>query len=304
MAVFGVVGLLAGAWADPAGADRTQGEPAAPQGSPAMILATAPPTPPAPAEPADERADDPRVRAFLEAYGSHVDSTAYAEDDVVFTIRDRRIHFQDGRMLDAERLHHADWCDPIFYRYSLEPLTEVLPEEERSVHCTHWQESLWGRTEAEIRTHGRSVRFLDHRLFVNERLVEPLAAVEREVRAAALWDASVHAWIADLDIVYSFIDRQIAGSNLRSQHAWGLALDLVPTSYGRKPVYWRWSRALDRNGWMKIPPSRRWSPPQRVIEIFESHGFVWGGKWTYFDNMHFEYRPEILHYNRLVADPT
>jgi hypothetical protein len=24
------------------------------------------------------------------------------------------------------------------------------------------------------------------------------------------------------------------------------------------------------------------------------YGFIWGGKWLFFDTMHFEYRPEIL----------
>ena len=81
-----------------------------------------------------------------------------------------------------------------------------------------------------------------------------------------------------------------------------MAIDLVPNSYGRLDVYWRWSRVFDREGWHRIPLERRWSPPRAVIEIFESHGFVWGGKWPHFDNIHFEYRPEILLYNRLISD--
>jgi hypothetical protein len=35
-------------------------------------------------------------------------------------------------------------------------------------------------------------------------------------------------------------------------------------------------------------------PPAAVIGAFEKQGFVWGGKWLFFDTMHFEYRPEIL----------
>jgi hypothetical protein len=31
-----------------------------------------------------------------------------------------------------------------------------------------------------------------------------------------------------------------------------------------------------------------------IVKIFEKYGFIWGGKWFVFDNMHFEYRPEIL----------
>ena len=245
--------------------------------------------------------DDPRVRAIVEAYGFRIDSIAYDEDDVVFRVGDRRIHFQDGRMLDGERLDRVDGCDPIFYEYPLDPLAEAIPIEDRPSYCTDWQESLWGRTEREIRTHGHSARFLGHSMFVNELLLEPLAEVEQIVLAAALDDASVRRWVDELAITYSFVDRRIAGTKTRSQHAYGLAVDLVPRSYGGKAVYWRWSRALDREGWPRIPLSGRWSPPERVVQIFESRGFVWGGKWGYFDNMHFEYRPEILLFNQLSA---
>ena len=30
------------------------------------------------------------------------------------------------------------------------------------------------------------------------------------------------------------------------------------------------------------------------IEIFEDEGFIWGGRWAVWDNMHFEYHPEII----------
>jgi peptidoglycan LD-endopeptidase CwlK len=36
------------------------------------------------------------------------------------------------------------------------------------------------------------------------------------------------------------------------------------------------------------------SYPQEIVELFEKHGFIWGGKWSHFDLMHFEYRPEVL----------
>jgi hypothetical protein len=136
---------------------------------------------------------------------------------------------------------------------------------------------------------------------VNTLLVEPLRAVEADIRYAALQDPEVARWIDDLDVVYSFMNRSIAGSDSRSYHAWGMAMDLRPASFERKPVYWRWSRALDRRGWDTIPVQQRWSPPQAGIEAFERHGFVWGGKWYHFDTMHFEYRPEILLYNRMVS---
>ena len=245
--------------------------------------------------------NDPRVRAFVQAYGPLIDSVTYGEEDLVFALGSRPIHFQDGRMLEEGRLDHREDCDPIFYRYSLEPLTEPPPlPEESPTYCTDVLESLWGRTDRQIRRHGRSTTFLDHRMFVNNLLVDALAAVERDILEAAPGDSSVATWIDELDITYSFIDRGIAGSPTRSHHAWGMAIDLVPNSYGGRDVYWRWSRVYNREGWHRIPLERRWSPPQAVIEIFERHGFVWGGKWPHFDDIHFEYRPEILLYNRLM----
>jgi hypothetical protein len=226
----------------------------------------------------------------------------YGEEDVVFSLGSRSIHFQDGRMLDDGGLDRTENCDPLFYRYSLEPLTEPPPlPGESPTYCTDVLETLWGRTDDQIREHGGSTTFLDHRMFVNNLVIDALAAIERDILEASERDRSVATWIDDLEITYSFIDRGIAGSPTRSNHAWGMAVDLVPNSYEGLDVYWRWSRVFNREEWHRIPLERRWSPPQAVIEIFERHGFVWGGKWAHFDNIHFEYRPEILLYNRLIS---
>ena len=34
--------------------------------------------------------------------------------------------------------------------------------------------------------------------------------------------------------------------------------------------------------------------PRAIVDAFERHGFVWGGRWYHYDTMHFEYRPELL----------
>ncbi|MCD8545180.1 MAG: M15 family metallopeptidase [Sulfurospirillum cavolei] len=34
--------------------------------------------------------------------------------------------------------------------------------------------------------------------------------------------------------------------------------------------------------------------PKEIVDIFEKHGFVWGGRWYHYDTMHFEYRPELF----------
>ncbi len=244
---------------------------------------------------------DPRVRAFRDAYAPYIDSVSSRNGDMVFFIGGTAIHFEDGRLLASEHLDERASCDPVFYRYPLEALTEPsVPAQKFPTTCRDAVEAIWGSTETEIRRHGGVVTFLDHRMFVNDALRAPLAAVEKDLEVAARRDADVAEWVEEIDVTYSFVTRDVAASGTPSYHAWGLAFDLVPASYEGRHVYWRWSRAMDRQGWQSIPLDERWSPPPAAVEIFERHGFVWGGKWGYFDTIHFEYRPEILAYNRLL----
>jgi D-alanyl-D-alanine carboxypeptidase len=68
-----------------------------------------------------------------------------------------------------------------------------------------------------------------------------------------------------------------------SMHAYGAAIDLNL----KFSDYWLWQKKAD-----PIPYRNRM--PQEIVDIFERHGFIWGGKWYHYDTMHFEYRPELL----------
>jgi hypothetical protein len=82
----------------------------------------------------------------------------------------------------------------------------------------------------------------------------------------------------------TFNCRTVRDTGQRSMHAWGAAID-ISTRYAD---YWLLSaRRRYRN---RIP----W----RIVAVFERHGFIWGGKWSHFDTMHFEYRPELLRLRR------
>lgn len=244
---------------------------------------------------------DLRVRAFLHAYGDFVDDVLMENQDIVFMVSGEAIHFQDGRLLATGRLGVAEEFDPIFYEYPLDPLTAPPPLAGDPVYSTDVLDALFGSTESEVRAHGRSVTFLGRRMFVNTFCLDALRATEAQILDAAKHDPKVASWIDGLEVAYSFQDREITGSSNRSYHAWGLAIDLVPSSFKGRQVYWRWSRVFNPE-WHSIPVEDRWSPPQVVIEAFERNGFVWGGKWARFDVIHFEYRPEILRYNRLLQE--
>jgi len=81
--------------------------------------------------------------------------------------------------------------------------------------------------------------------------------------------------------------RVVNGTKRLSSHSFGITIDLN-TRYSH---YWQWDcKCTDEN---TIPQYHN-NIPQGIVEIFEKHGFIWGGKWKHYDTMHFEYRPELF----------
>jgi len=83
--------------------------------------------------------------------------------------------------------------------------------------------------------------------------------------------------------------RNIAGTNRLSMHSFGMTIDLN-VEYSD---YWRWATKTEEGDGSRIIEYKN-RIPLEIVEIFESYGFVWGGKWYHYDTMHFEYRPELL----------
>lgn len=89
------------------------------------------------------------------------------------------------------------------------------------------------------------------------------------------------SYVAPLSGGYNY--RHIQDTGLLSAHAYGISIDLNRNDSD----YWKW--VSKEEGSKRIA-----SYPQAIVEAFENHGFVWGGKWAHFDILHFEYRPEII----------
>jgi hypothetical protein len=85
--------------------------------------------------------------------------------------------------------------------------------------------------------------------------------------------------------------RNIAGTQRLSMHALGVAVDFkLPNTLGR---YWRWD-TVTQGQTRKFPFEILLNEDfNQIVNIFESKGFVWGGKWWHYDSIHFEYRPEL-----------
>lgn len=88
----------------------------------------------------------------------------------------------------------------------------------------------------------------------------------------------------------TFYWRPVRGAKRLSAHSYGIAFDIaVPYS-----DYWLWKNK-NAGETDRIEYANRF--PREIVEIFRRHGFIWGGAWYHFDTMHFEFRPEILHYS-------
>jgi len=80
-----------------------------------------------------------------------------------------------------------------------------------------------------------------------------------------------------------FFCRSVRDTGRPSMHSYAAAIDLNVA----RSDYWLWRKTSG-----PIPYRNRM--PQEIVDIFERHGFIWGGKWYHYDTMHFEYRPELL----------
>jgi hypothetical protein len=137
--------------------------------------------------------------------------------------------------------------------------------------------ATYGQTRAEVERRLVVVRFHGHDVRVHRRAAAAFEAAGRRVDAAVRAEPAAEALVASLGGTFNW--RDIAGGDRLSPHAFGIALDLDP----RRSRYWRWGDA-----------AKPAAVPGAIVDAFESEGFIWGGRWSHFDTMHFELRPELL----------
>jgi hypothetical protein len=122
------------------------------------------------------------------------------------------------------------------------------------------------------RSWGHSVKFAPDAASALRAVSAEIDAMPPAIRRAAYPTAGTYAC------------RGVADLGQPSMHAYGAAIDLN-LKYSN---YWLW----DTHGAGK--PVWRNRMPREIVDAFERHGFIWGGRWYHYDTMHFEYRPELL----------
>jgi hypothetical protein len=254
------------------------------------------------------------MKALAAAYPDRVGQAVYRNGDWAVPVRGAWYYYAEGRLLPEElRDKAADYDPQPFYNYTenLPPWREPGPEEaarfrdqatRRTQHppkrSQHFYDALWrAHTKSESYDRLKTIHFLGKKILVHYSIMEELALVEERLLAEAKTNAQLRQWINTLNTVDTWNWRSIAATESRSFHAYGVALDLLPKSRTLE-TYWLWT-ARTKPEWWTVPYAKRLHPPEAVIKAFEAYGFIWGGKWTFYDTMHFEYRPEILILNNL-----
>jgi hypothetical protein len=333
MIIFGValIALIAGSCKTPAGSDgrsldgytglsdsapgavRPDGPVSVPTSSgrmsPAALPSASPPVNDRPVD-AEPQQGELEMAALAQAYPQRIEEVDFREGDWAVRIEDTWYHWAHGRLLpDTLRDRWEEFASYRFYRYSLDlpPIRELDEESklrikrrlEQSVEnppkrhqgflADLYSAPTRGATEARIVT----VQLMGFDVRVHQQIAEALEAVNADLEVLISTDPGVRRFVEGLKGLAGYNWREIAGTRSRSYHSYGIAIDLAPRSFGGKHTYWRWALPQTEE-FYSIPYERRWMVPQQIVKAFEQRGFVWGGKWLFFDTMHFEYRPEIL----------
>lgn len=222
-------------------------------------------------------------------------------------------YWNNGSMLPLEELENKEKYWTLLYNYNYnQPLPDPADYTEEQIAALKNFSSTENRkngagtpmfffdavynsyTKADLEKNIIQIKFLGFKVNVHKRLEEPLSKVEKRIMDAAETDSDVANFVKSISKNEGYYWRLIANTNRKSFHSLGIAIDIQPKSYKGKEVYWSWAKDRNPDGWMFTPLKDRWMPPQTVIDIFEDEGFIWGGKWVIWDNMHFEYHPELI----------
>lgn len=219
-------------------------------------------------------------------------------------------YWAGGRFLTEEAVTRRDFYTPILYYYpdTFEDPEKMSAEEIEKLKKDSLAESdenaggsamfffdyLYDSfSKAKIESHIKEISFCGKKMKIHERLIEKAKIIEKKILESAKTDDEVQSFLDTLT-VDAYFWRVIKGTDRKSFHSLGIAIDVLPKNLHGKQTYWAWARDKFGEKWIDLPFSQRWFPAKKVIEIFESEGFIWGGKWAIWDTMHFEYRPELL----------
>ncbi len=225
---------------------------------------------------------DALVAAYPHALVRHDDHYIYWRDGTRMPVSNGRPH----KSFEA-LLRNASILDQLRQPYPRGPLTRPPPvnDDPGRFRNEAFFSKLYGDCRrGQVRRHLVSIVWLPH-TWGRRITVTRVNGVARRLQAVSNEIDALPERIkrAAYPIGGTYVCRAVADTGKPSVHSYGAAIDLNT----RYADYWYWRRN-------EHPLRYHNRMPQQIVDIFERHGFIWGGKWYHYDTMHFEYRPELL----------
>jgi hypothetical protein len=198
-----------------------------------------------------------------------------------------KIVYDDGKVKDFRaRLTTPDLEDMLSLIYIPGKIVEP-PDKDYDpgrFRVTPFFQAVYGKTREAVKANLVSVEFCGRPVPFNRQngAAQALQRVGRELASLMKEKPRLKKYV--FPVGGTFVWRSIAGTKRLSPHSFGIAIDLNP----KEGAYWRnRGRGFDATTHLR-------GYPIQIVNLFEKHGFIWGGKWWHYDSMHFEYRPELL----------
>ena len=238
-----------------------------------------------------------KLNALCSAYPLVCRRFQYVSPDEFYLVMDdgEKILFDDHKKKSFdELLNRPDVEDMLSQVYAAGPITNDYREnhDPGRFRVEAVFRTVYGRNANETRKHLQPVDFCGQKIMFSGKngAADALNRVAGGISRLLKRQPGLKKYVFPLGGTFNW--RTIAGTERLSPHSWGVAIDLN-TGYGS---YWRWTK--DRTPEKVIRLRKNY--PYDLIKIFEENSFIWGGKWSHFDLMHFEYRPEFDYYIKRI----
>ncbi|MDR2081897.1 MAG: SH3 domain-containing protein [Campylobacteraceae bacterium] len=210
----------------------------------------------------------------------------------ISSIKDNFVYFKNGKTLVfddknsknyEEMLQNADIQDQFYEVYKKGALDKSPVNDAGRIRNGEFFKALYGADKEEVENNLVSVIWLPSSANISLHFNKNNGAAKALQSLSNELDKLGEEYLKFVkNPVGTYKYRNIADTNRLSMHAFGIAIDL-DINYAN---YWLWDS--------KTAKKYKNSIPQKIVDIFEKHGFIWGGKWLHYDTMHFEYRPELF----------